>query len=216
MCVENRLAGCALAEVVDPHERERLAGLAGEIVARLHDVGITGFGWLRPDGTAPQPGWADVMGSQQSEEELTGAEQWAASFGVPGGWVRAASATLRRHRDVFAGAESHLLHGDLSSGHVLTDGHTVTGLIDFEQAFGGDTSFEFVRWDYFREDSPLEWLLSGYRRIADPGPDLELRIRLGRLRLHLALCEIYGRMDHVVLPVVRKRFAEDAEWFGFN
>ena len=216
ICVENRLPGCGLDEVVAPADRERLAGMAGEIVAKLHTVPINGFGWLRPDGTSGQPSWTHVMRSEQSNASLAETERWAATFGVPDGWVRAASAELHRHDDLLASVESRLLHGDLSSNHVLTDGTSITGFIDFEQAFAGDPSFEFVRWNYFREDSPLEWLLAGYRRVADPGPDLELRIRLGRLRLHLAVCEFYGRMGHAVaLRTVLRRFAEDADWFGF-
>jgi aminoglycoside phosphotransferase (APT) family kinase protein len=99
---------------------------------------------------------------------------------------------------------------------VLTDGERITAFIDFEQAFSGDPAFELVRWDYFYEMAPAAWMIEGYQRVADLGDDLELRIRLGRLRLHLALVDFYGQMNHTIaLSGVRKRFAEDADWFGF-
>jgi aminoglycoside phosphotransferase (APT) family kinase protein len=216
ICVENRLPGHAL-ESGDAEERQRITKDAGELVARLHTIKIEGFGYLRPDGSAPAPSWTAVMLSEQSDDALAATEGRAVACGVPGAWVRIASETLHRHREMYDSMPSALLHGDLSSAHVLTDGAAVTGLIDFEQAFAGDPTFEFVRWNYFRTDCPLDWLLEGYRRVADPGADLDLRIRLGRLRLHLALIDFHSANDHAIARRrVGQLFAEDAAWFGFD
>ena len=216
VCVESRVAGRALCDVEDAATRERIAMLAGEATARLHGIAIDGFGAVRVDGTAPAASWARVMQPWMSDAHAAAVEQHADAAAIPRSWLAAASRELERHAADFASVESQLLHGDLSSAHVMTDGVRVTGIIDFEQAFAGDPTFEFVRWNYFYEDSPLEWLIAGYERHSDLGADVDLRIKLGRLRLHLALIEFYGVNTHPTASVkVRRHFAEDAEWFGF-
>ena len=217
VCIERRMPGSPLSDVADPASRERLTGLAGEVAAQLHTIEMSGCGWVSPDGTAPAPSWERVMHLGATAGQLDELCASAAEQGISPTWVRAAAAELDRHDDLLTPIRPMLLHGDLSPNHVLTDGETITGFLDFEQAFAGDPAFELVRWDYFYRMSPVAWLVAGYERAADLGPDLALRVRLGRLRLHLALIDFYRRMDHALaLSVVRVRFAEDAHWFGFE
>ncbi len=217
LCIERRVSGSPLSEVQDPVRRERLTGLAGEVAAQLHTIEMSGCGWVRPDGTAPPRSWERVMHLGATAEYLDGLCTQAGEHDIPASWVRAAAAELDCHDDLLAPIPPRLLHGDLSPNHVLTDGEKITAFLDFEQAFAGDPTFELVRWDYFYDIAPVTWLVEGYQRAADLGSDLALRVRLGRLRLHLALIDFYGQMDHTIaLSVVRTRFAEDAEWFGFD
>jgi len=216
LCIEERIEGLSLDDVPGTAERERLTGLAGEVTALLHTVEMPACGWVRPDGSAPAPSWERVLHLGADAEQLDSLCAAAVAHGMAAPWVRAAAAELERHDELLAPIRPRLLHGDLSPNHVLSDGARITGLIDLEQAFAGDPAFEFVRWDYFYASAPVGWLLAGYQRVADLGPELELRIKLGRLRLHLALVDFYGRMDHTLaLAVVARRLAEDAEWFGF-
>jgi hygromycin-B 4-O-kinase len=216
LCVQRRLPGGAISDIDDPADRRRLTALAGEAAARLHTIEMTACGWVRPDGSAPAPSWERVMHLGASTEELDALCVRASEHDISPAWVRAAAAELDRHDELLAPITPRLLHGDLSPNHVLTDGERITGLLDFEQAFAGDRAFEVVRWDYFYRMAPAAWFLEGYERVADLGPDVELRIRLGRIRLHLAVIDFYGRMGHTLaLSVVRTRFAEDAGWFGF-
>jgi hygromycin-B 4-O-kinase len=216
LCVERRLPGHGISEIDDPVERRRLTALAGEAAAQLHTIEMSGCGWVRPDGTAPAPSWERVMHLGATPEALDALCAQAIEHEISPVWVRAAADELDRHDELLAPLTPRLLHGDLSPNHVLTDGERITGLLDFEQVFAGDRAFELVRWDYFYRMAPVEWLLEGYERVADLGPEATLRIRLGRLRLHLAVIDFYSRMGHTLaLAVVRTRFEEDAEWFGF-
>ncbi len=198
LCVERRLAGHGISEVDDPVERRRLTALAGEVTARLHTIEMTACGWVRPDGTAPAPSWERVMHLGASPDELDALCAQASEHDISPVWVRAAADELDRHDELLAPITPRLLHGDLSPNHVLTDGEQITGLLDFEQAFAGDPAFELVRWDYFYEMAPVAWFLEGYERVSDLGPDAALRIRLGRLRLHLAVIDFYDRMGHTI------------------
>ena len=217
VCVEERVTGRPLEEVEDTAARRRLTGVAGEVVAALHTVAMPGCGFVRPDGTVPVRTWAPVMRLSRLDPPVDELVRLGRAQGLPPSWVEAAVDELGGHDDLFASVPHRLLHGDLSANHVFTDGTRITGLIDLEQAFAGDPAFEFVRWDYFREATPVGWLRAGYDRVADLGPDAELRVRLGRLRLHLALISFHADGDHpTALARVRRRFAEDADWFGFG
>ncbi|HZN14932.1 MAG TPA: aminoglycoside phosphotransferase family protein [Acidimicrobiales bacterium] len=216
LCIQRRIPGHGLDQITAVDEKQRLAGLAGETVARLHTVEMAGCGWVGPDGSAPAPSWERVIHLGATDEQLDALCEQAEARQIPSSWVRAAAREVERHDELLVGLQPRLLHGDFSPNHVLTDGTTVTGIIDLEQAFAGDPAFELVRWNYFYEQWPVEWVIAGYRRCGDLGDDVDLRIRLGRLRLHLALVDFYSRMNHTIaLDAVRRRFAEDADWFGF-
>jgi aminoglycoside phosphotransferase (APT) family kinase protein len=217
VCVEERLPGRPLDEVEDAAARRRLTGLAGEVVAALHTVAMPGCGSVRSDGTVPVATWAPIMRLSRLDPPLDELVRLGRAHDIPQPWIEGAVGELGGHDDLFASVPHRLLHGDLSANHVLTDGTRITGLIDFEQAFAGDPAFELVRWDYFREATPVSWLRAGYDRVADLGPDVELRVRLGRLRLHLALLAFHAHGDHpVALALVRRRFEEDVHWFDFG
>jgi aminoglycoside phosphotransferase (APT) family kinase protein len=216
VCVETKVVGRPLDQIDDATTRERLTGLAGEVVAALHTIEMPGCGYVRADGSVPVRTWAPVMRLSHLDPPVEGIVRLAVRHDIPAALVEAAVAELAGHDDLFSSVPHRLLHGDLSENHVLTDGTRITGLIDLEQAFAGDPAFEFVRWDYFRQRTPLRWLRAGYDRVADLGADSELRVRLGRLRLHLALIPFHGRGDHpTALAHVRRHLEDDAHWFGF-
>jgi aminoglycoside phosphotransferase (APT) family kinase protein len=217
VCVEERVPGRPLEAIDDPAARRRLSGLAGEIVAALHTIAMPGCGFVRPDGTLPVATWAPVMRLSRLDPPLHELIRLGHAHDIPGPWIEAAATELDGYDDLFASVQHRLLHGDLSANHVFTDGTRITGLIDLEQAFAGDPAFEFVRWDYFREATPLSWLRAGYERVAHLGPDADLRMRLGRLRLHLALLSFHTPGVHpIAIAQVRRRFEEDVHWFGFE
>jgi hygromycin-B 4-O-kinase len=217
VCIEGRVPGRPLDEIDDDAARRRLTGLAGEVVAALHDVGMPGCGSVRADGTVPVATWAPIMRLSRLDPPVDELVRLGRAHDIPQSWIEASVNELGGHDDLFASVPHRLLHGDLSANHVLTDGRRITGFVDLEQAFAGDPAFELVRWDYFREATPVGWLRAGYDRVADLGPDAELRVRLGRLRLHLALLAYHAHGDHpTALVRVRRRFEEDAHWFGFE
>lgn len=154
VCVESRVPGRSLDRVTDAADLERLVGDAGEILGLLHRVSVEGFGFVQPDGGGPFDSFARSMTELQTEEELALAVERGATLGIPEKWIRAGSAELRRHDDLFDAMQPRLLHGDVSLGHFFTDGTAITGLLDFEDAAGGDPALDFIWWNYFREECP--------------------------------------------------------------
>lgn len=217
ICVENRIPGRSLHRVVHAADLERLVGDAGEILGRLHCVALDGFGSIQPDGSGSFDSFAASMTEVQTEEELALAVKRAATLGIPEVWIRAGADELCRHGDLFEAIQPRLLHGDVSLGHFFTDGATITGLLDFEDAAGGDPAFDFIWWNYFRDECPVEWLIAGHNRVEDLGPEFYLRLRLGRLREDIELADYFGKVGNVADgKAVLRSLADHAAWFGFG
>jgi len=215
VCVEARLAGVGM-DTLAYAQRQPLIEQAGELLARLHSIPVAGFGYVHPDGSGPLSSWSASLRSEQTEAELVRTESHAANLGIPASWVRAASTELHGHDALLRGVAARLIHGDFNLAHLLTDGETITGIVDFEDAAGADPAAEFNWWNYFRPEAPIEWLLTGYRRDADVGDQFDLRLRLARLRLDLGLADHFGKIGHPMGQAVHDRFAEDAAWFAFG
>jgi hypothetical protein len=90
--------------------------------------------------------------------------------------------------------EPVLLHGDLGSHNVFTDGREVTALIDWEDALSGDPAFDVAFWATFHPDRRHAAFLDGYRSVRDVGPDFEARFWLYYLRVALSKTVLRHRL----------------------
>ncbi len=159
------LPGEPLADHSPPVANSRgVWAAAGEDLRRLHEIRLPGFGPLRVDH--------DVARGE--------AAAWCpfADFARTRGISRlidrglldhAAGERLTRHLEeagpLFAAVtEGRLLHGDLTSGHLLCDSETYRGMIDFGQAQIGDPRWDFARIPLWDGVDALDALLDGYGR----------------------------------------------------
>ncbi|ONI77378.1 hypothetical protein ALI144C_34375 [Actinosynnema sp. ALI-1.44] len=135
-------------------KRAKLRGELGEIVARLHKITGTGFGY-------PQLGlhgsWRSAF-RQMVTSVLADAERYAVDLPVAGEKVLAALDSPA-FDDV---GHPVLVHFDLWDGNILLDGDRVTGLIDGERAFWGDPVAELVSLALFKDIRADAAFLDGY------------------------------------------------------
>ena len=75
-----------------------------------------------------------------------------------------------------------LVHNDFADWNQLTDGKTITGIIDFDEAVGGDPISDIACWSTFFNPSRLEHFLEGYWNNRDKPADYEAKFELFRLR----------------------------------
>jgi hypothetical protein len=94
----------------------------------------------------------------------------------------------------FANVEPVLLHGDLGSHNVFTDGAQVTALIDWEDCLSGDPVFDVAFWATFHPDRRHAAFLDGYRRERVLPADFELRFWLYYLRVALSKTVLRHRL----------------------
>jgi len=87
-----------------------------------------------------------------------------------------------------------LLHGDLGSHNVFTDGRDVTAVIDWEDALSGDPVFDIAFWATFHPDRRHAAFLDGYRAVRALPADFEWRFWLYYLRVALAKTVLRHRL----------------------
>ena len=151
------------------------AGVRGElggIVASLHEVTGTGFGY-------PQKGlvqqWSEAFLSMV-DDVLGDAERYAVRLPRPAEQIW--QAALDRKDLLDEVRTPRLIHFDLWDGNVLVEDGRITGLVDGERAFWGDPVAEFVSLSLL--SSLDEELLAGY------GADVD-RQKLSLYRVYLYL-----------------------------
>ncbi|GAA1600558.1 aminoglycoside phosphotransferase family protein [Kribbella sancticallisti] len=155
-------------------ERARLRRELGGIVASLHEITGTGFGY-------PQKGlvatWSDAFLSMV-DDVLADAERFRVELPRPAAQIW--KLVLDRVDLLDAVQSPRLIHFDLWDGNILVEDGRITGLVDGERAFWGDPAAEFVSLSLF---STLDDdLMAGYGSVVDGE-----RLTLYRIYLYLIM-----------------------------
>ena len=176
----------AVAGQITSGQRQRLRGELGRIVAGLHAMTGSGYGYpARPLA----PSWRVAFGSML-DTILAEAEQYRVTLPRPAGEIRQ---RVARHESVLDEVSTPVLvHFDLWDGNILVDldGGTprVGGLIDAERAFWGDPLADFVSLALLGDIRRDEAFLTGYREADGPARlDASSPVRLALYRSYLYL-----------------------------
>ena len=176
----------AVADRITDHQRQRLRGELGGIVAGLHGMTGRGFGYPAQPLAAS---WRAAFGGML-DTILAEAEQYQVTLPRPAGEIRQLAA---RHESALDEVTTPVLvHFDLWDGNILVDldGGTprVGGLIDAERAFWGDPLAEFVSLALLGDIRRDETFLAGYREAGGPARlDASSPVRLALYRSYLYL-----------------------------
>jgi len=193
ICIETKLDGVSLDTLLREHagSPDKIAALvrqAGAMLARIHAVPTSRFGWIRPDGVGNRPSWASFMrkwGEKRDELVASGARIGVGARDIDG----AIEILLQPHAE-YQDVEPRLVHGDYTPEHILLVAGRISGVIDFGNCLSGDPAYDFAWWDYFRGEAlPVAWLIEGYRGDA---ASLESRMRLAKLHLAFGFVEYYA------------------------
>jgi aminoglycoside phosphotransferase (APT) family kinase protein len=194
-------------------EARQAAMAAGRDVAVINSVPVTGFGWPQRDG------------SGQLTAELPDYGQFVVSY-LPQPWPGSLGEAFDQHEldALHALAEGEqgrrlrggqLVHGDLDVTHIYVHAGRYSGIIDFGEMRGADSSFDlghFLLHD--RETRPASLFssfLEGYRQVS-PLPDDNLEaIRTSAILLGLRQLAGWlspARGYPLSEPLVQRRMAE--------
>ncbi|MCP2163169.1 phosphotransferase family protein [Goodfellowiella coeruleoviolacea] len=150
---------------LDRSRRQVLRRELGRIVARLHGIRGSRFGYPEPGTGLSGDTWGQACTAMLAAV-LADAERFGVALPAPAADI---TALVRAQRPVLDEVtEPVLVHFDLWEGNVMLDtgapaGPRIAGLIDAERAFWGDPLADFVSLALFGdiEDDPA--LLAGYR-----------------------------------------------------
>ena len=193
--------GTTLRALDAEEDRLRPALVAlGRYVARLHGIHTRGFGFfdVRPliQGEAPDqvcglsPTWRTYI-LRRLEAHVAACVRIGAVHPFDAGRIFTAFLASDHLLDDMGPV---LLHGDLGSHNVFTDGRDVTAVIDWEDALSGDPVFDIAFWATFHPDRRHAAFLDGYRAVRALPADFEWRFWLYYLRVALAKTVLRHRL----------------------
>ncbi len=167
-------------------DRPRLRGELGRIVAGLHTMTGSGFGYPAQPLAAS---WRAAFGGML-DTILAEADQYNVALPFPADVIRQRAA---RHESLLDEVTKPVLvHFDLWDGNILIDQHGATprigGIIDAERAFWGDPLADFVSLALLGDIRQDEAFLASYSEAGGPAAlDASSPVRLALYRSYLYL-----------------------------
>jgi len=213
-CVEGKIEGEPLLSLMGSMDKsafKSIASEAGEILSKIHGIVVDKYG--PQDGSRFFETWGDYIFN--IEKRRLGITTAANLMGIESGLISESFKLLWENKEMFQINKAHLLHGDFSPKHILiADGH-VTGILDFEDAKGGDPVRDLARLNFFYGDSfPIEWLKAGYQNKDIFDKNFDLKMKLYRLHLGLDLLGYYeSEKNRAGLIHTKERFIKELENF---
>ncbi len=189
----SRIAGTNAATIwhtLGDEAREAISEEAGRICGAIHRLPWPAYGDFIPStGTfGPYPRWIDMLLARLERASTTA----AATGAVPQAVIDGVVTEINDGDSVIdIASPPALVHGDIHTGNLLIEQRDgtwhVAALVDWEHAVAADAAWEFAGlWMRTAEREPLEdAFLYGYRERHPPQIDLQSRIHLYRLLIHL-------------------------------
>lgn len=213
-CIEEKIEGESLRALMDSLSKNILKSIifeAGGLLSKINSVTIKGFGAL--NRTSMYKNWEDYIFSlEERKERIVKAGK---IIGVESDLINKAFRLLRENEKMFQLKEAKLLHGDFSPKHLLIKSNHIVGVIDFENAKGGDPVRDFAWINYFYSDAfPIDWLKEGYENKNLFDQNFDLKIKLYRLHLGLDLLDYYESENNKPgMNFTKDRFISELENF---
>ncbi|QBD79580.1 aminoglycoside phosphotransferase family protein [Ktedonosporobacter rubrisoli] len=151
-----------------PKEMEAIAGDAGRDLARMNDVLVDGFGWIRRDTSETKR-----LRAEHSTYRSFALESWKADLDylaehvLSGAEATLLERILARYEAWLDCEQGQLAHGDFDTTHIYQDNGRYTGIIDFGEIRGAEHCYDLGHF-HMRDGEQLPWrllpaLVSAYR-----------------------------------------------------
>lgn len=151
---------------------ERLVCETGRYAALIHTITPQGFGFFRND-IAKQEG--RLVGQYRNLRN-----HMEAGFGEDLGFLQDSQTITKKQRktieglftkktDLLSFGKSVLIHNDIADWNQLTDGHHITGMMDWDECVGGDPIMELAAYSLFFGEPRMSWFIRGYEEVKKLG-----------------------------------------------
>ncbi|MGH3511438.1 MAG: phosphotransferase family protein [Pseudonocardiaceae bacterium] len=193
----------AISTQLDDAELHRIYRQLGMVLSAVHRIGQNSYGYLTTRILDPQPTNTAYMTRQFAKKLLE-----FAGYGGDPALHHAIEAHATERVELFAHCPAPVLcHNDFHEGNVLvtedSDGWTVTGFIDVENAIAADPLLDLAKIDYYSahgNKAKLSGLIQGYDLLPGDWPD---RLSLYQLYHALELWDWFAAIgDTAPLPSI--------------
>lgn len=194
----------------DPSLYRQYLVQVGEEMARIHSVGVEGYGFFdnnlakggRLGGQYNRNEEHFIAALDRDEEFYQDKEQW-----VDIALIARALAILRKNSGVAKCDKPVLVHNDIADWNIVVERKKVAGILDWDECFGGDPVFDFATARLFYPDERFDYLLEGYKRVRDLPADYDDKFALYELRYIISKSKIsIKKLMFVEKPSTRERF----------
>lgn len=171
-----------------PDDEDILLPKIGAMMARVHKISVEGFGPFDND----KAGRGRLVGLHDSQ---AAAVQAGLKFNIDvlekekiikAGHRPALLELFDAKNSGLACKKPNLIHNDFADWNLLTDGHDVTGILDWDECAGGDPILDIACWSTFFAPERLSAFLTGYFSVAKKADDFQAKFELFRLRYVLS------------------------------
>jgi aminoglycoside phosphotransferase (APT) family kinase protein len=183
--VIEKLPGTAIAKWLEQRSEDEttLITEAGKMMARVHQVKVSGFGPF--DNEKAKHG--ELVGLHETLGDSVRAGlpfnlEVLQQYDVFTTEQAEAVAKLFESNPLLDSTESVLVHNDFADWNLLTDGKTVTGILDWDECVASDPISDIACWSTFFNPGRLQGFLDGYFSVAEKPDDFQDKFELLRLR----------------------------------
>lgn len=197
--VTTEIAGQSVAAAGLTAQTEAVLYAAGQDLARINDLSVSGFGWIVRQGSdvdALAAEWPTNRAFLTEHLPTDLALLWAHHRDALD--VAAIEAVIAEHDGWLDTEQAWLAHGDFDLTHIYQSAGDYSGIIDFGEIRGTDRWYDlghFRLHDGERVAQPLlPWLLAGYRSVGRLPDDAERRIAFASLLIGIrTLARVWPR-----------------------
>lgn len=166
-----------------PEQEESLVYEMGKLMANLHKIKVSGFGPF--DNEQAKKGNLVGLHSSLKDAMNVGLEEnleRLVTYQVISKEIATKMKELFEENDLLNSKESVLIHNDFADWNLLTDGKTVTGVIDWDECVAGNPIQEIACWSTFFDPERIKPFLDGYFSETKMYDNFEETFQLMRLR----------------------------------
>lgn len=209
----------------DPKAEENLVIEMGKMMAKLHKIEAAGFGPF--DNDLAKSG--KLVGRHNSLKESINASldenlERLVKYDVLTQGVADRMKELFEDNALLDSDVSVLIHNDFADWNLLTDGKTITGVIDWDECVAGNPIQEIACWSTFFDPERIKPFLKGYFSEIKMYDNFEGTFQLMRLRYTISKMALrtkrytYEKTEFLkgMIEKGTKHLDELAEYFNLN
>ena len=166
-----------------PENEEQLVYEMGKTMAKMHKIEVNGFGPF--DNEKAQNG---ILQGRHSTLELAvnaGLKEnleRLVKYGIISSREAKQMGELFKNNKLLKCDKAVLVHNDFADWNLLTDGKTITGVVDWDECVGGSPIEEIACWSIFFEPERIKPFLKGYFSETEKYDNFDETLQLMRLR----------------------------------
>ena len=167
----------------NPDMEDKMVFEMGKTMANLHKIKVEGFGPFSNDDA--KNGRLKGIHSSLNDSMNAGLEEnleRLVKYDVISSEIAEKMRNLFLNNSLLEFDTPVLIHNDFADWNLLTDGDTITGVIDWDECVGGHPIQEIACWSTFFDPERINSFLEGYFSVSPKCDNFEELFQLFRLR----------------------------------